>query len=87
VDREGGVWVAFFDGSAVRRYGPDGAIGETLELPVTQVTACAFGGPGFDELYITTSRENVPDGEQPDAGSVYVARPGVAGLPATPFAG
>jgi sugar lactone lactonase YvrE len=87
VDRDGGVWVAFFGGSAVRRYGPDGAIEETLELPVTQVTACTFGGPDRDELYITTSRENVPDGEQPEAGSVFVARPGVAGLPVTPFAG
>ena len=87
VDRDGGVWVAFYGGSAVRRFGADGAFEEVLELPVTQVTACTFGGPDLDELYITTSRENVPDGEQPAAGSVYRARPGVAGLPVVPFAG
>jgi sugar lactone lactonase YvrE len=87
VDREGGVWVAFYGGSAVRRFDPGGALDAVLELPVTQVTACTFGGPDLDELYITTSRESVPDGEQPQAGSVFVARPGVAGLPVVPFAG
>jgi sugar lactone lactonase YvrE len=87
VDAEGGVWVAFYGGSAVRRYAPDGSVSEVLELPVTQVTACTFGGPALDELYITTSRENVADGEQPEAGSVFRARPGVTGLPVLPFAG
>lgn len=87
VDREGGVWVAFWGGSAVRRYGPGGTVDEVLELPVTQVTACTFGGPALDELYITTSRLEVPDGEQPEAGSVFRARPGVSGLPALPFRG
>jgi sugar lactone lactonase YvrE len=87
VDREGGIWVAFWGGSAVRRYGPEGTVDEVLELPVTQVTACTFGGPALDELYITTSRMEVPEGEQPEAGSVYRARPGVVGLPAAPFAG
>jgi hypothetical protein len=75
VDCEGGVWVALFGGSAVRRYGPAGTLEEVLELPVTQVTACAFGGDGLEELYITTSRENLPDEEQPQAGSVFRARP------------
>jgi sugar lactone lactonase YvrE len=87
VDSEGGVWVALYGGSAVRRYLPDGRLDDVLELPVTQVTACTFGGPRLDELYITTSRENVPEGEQPEAGCVFRARPGVTGLPVVPFAG
>jgi sugar lactone lactonase YvrE len=87
VDREGGVWVACFGGSAVRRYGADGRLEEVLELPVSQVTACTFGGPALDELYITTSRLEVPEGEQPEAGSVFRARPGVNGLPPAPFDG
>ena len=73
--------------AAVRRYGPDGTLDEVLGLPVTQVTACTFGGPALDELYITTSRLEVPEGEQPEAGSVYRARPGVSGLAAVPFSG
>jgi sugar lactone lactonase YvrE len=86
VDCEGGVWVALFGGSAVRRYGLTGTLEDVLDLPVTQVTACTFGGDGLEELYITTSRENLPEDEQPQAGSVFRARPGVAGLPPTPFA-
>ena len=84
VDREGGVWVALWGGSAVHRYAPDGTLDAVLELPVTQVTACTFGGPALDELYITTSRQ---DGDQPAAGSVFRARPGVSGLPVVPFNG
>ena len=87
VDRDGGVWVALFGGSAVRRYGPDAVLDDVIPLPVSQVTACTFGGPALDELYITTSRENVPHGEQPQAGSVYRARPGVSGLPTSYFVG
>jgi len=87
VDREGGVWVALYGGAAVRRYGPGGELDAVLELPVTQVTACTFGGPGLTELYITTSRETLAEGDQPPAGSVYVARPGVGGLPVVAFAG
>ena len=87
VDREGGVWVALYGGAAVRRYGPGGELDAVLELPVTQVTACTFGGPGLAELYITTSRETLAEGDQPPAGSVYVARPGVGGLPVVAFAG
>lgn len=87
VDREGGVWVALWGGSAVHRYAPAGTLDAVLELPVTQVTACAFGGPDLDELYITTSRQEVAEGEQPAAGSVFRARPGVVGLPVVAFAG
>jgi sugar lactone lactonase YvrE len=87
VDRDGGVWVALFAGSAVRRYGPNAVLDDVIPLPVSQVTACTFGGPALDELYITTSREGVPDGEQAQAGSVYRARPGASGLPTSSFVG
>jgi sugar lactone lactonase YvrE len=87
VDAEGGVWVAMFGGSAVRRYGPDGELDAVVELPVTNVTACTFGGPGLDTLFITTSREDLAPGEQPAAGALFTARPGVTGRPVRPYAG
>lgn len=87
VDADGYLWVAMWGGSAVRRYSPDGALDGVVDLPVTQVTACTFGGPDLDTLYITTSRESVPDGEQPDAGAIFMTRPGVRGLPVLPYAG
>lgn len=87
VDTEGGLWVAFFGGARICRYQPDGRLEAVVELPVRQVTACIFGGPALDELYITTSRQGAEDGGRAQAGSVYVAYPGVTGLPVQPFAG
>ncbi|HZC25486.1 MAG TPA: SMP-30/gluconolactonase/LRE family protein [Actinopolymorphaceae bacterium] len=87
VDADGYLWVAMWGGSAVRRYAPGGTLDGVVDLPVTQVTACTFGGPDLDTLYITTSRESLPDGEQPEAGAIFVTRPGVRGLPALPYAG
>jgi sugar lactone lactonase YvrE len=85
VDAEGGVWVAFYGGSAVRRYSPEGRLDAVVELPTPQVTACTFGGPELDELYITTSAQNrVGD---PLAGSLFRVVPGVRGRPVREFAG
>ena len=87
VDAEGGVWVALHRGSAVRRYDAEGRLSEVVELPVNKVTACTFGGEDLDRLYITTSRENLPDDVEPASGSVYLADVGVKGLEPLAFAG
>jgi sugar lactone lactonase YvrE len=87
VDAEGGIWVALWGGSAVHRYTPEGALSEVIELPVTQVTACTFGGAGLDELFITTSREGLPPDVEPAAGALFHVRPGIAGRPVRQFAG
>ena len=87
LDAEGGLWVAIFGGQAVHRYAPDGKLDAVVELPASQVTACAFGGEHLGELYITTSRENLPPGTEPQAGAVFQVTPGVRGLPAGTFAG
>jgi sugar lactone lactonase YvrE len=87
VDAEGGVWVALSNGGAVRRYSPDGVLDEVVDLPVRKVTACTFGGPALDELFITTSREGLEPGNDPLAGSLFRAVPGVSGLPVREFAG
>jgi sugar lactone lactonase YvrE len=81
VDSEDGVWVALYGGSAVHHYDSTGALTEVVELPVTNVTSCTLGGADLRTLYITTSRENLPDDEQPLAGSLFSARVDVAGLP------
>jgi sugar lactone lactonase YvrE len=58
-----------------------------VELPVTMVTACTFGGPRLDELFITTSRERLASGAEPAAGSLFRAIPGVTGPPVRELAG
>lgn len=87
VDEEGGVWVARSGGGAVHRYTPDGALDEVVRLPVTKVTACAFGGPGGDRLYITTSREDIDAAAEPEAGALFMCLPGVRGMEVRGFAG
>jgi sugar lactone lactonase YvrE len=87
VDAEGGVWVALNQSGSVRRYTRDGVPDLIVELPPRQVTACAFGGDGLDELYITTSRENLAPEEDPLAGSLFRADVGFRGVPTREFAG
>jgi sugar lactone lactonase YvrE len=87
VDAEGGVWLALMEGSAVHRYAPSGALDEVITLPVSQVTACTFGGPDLGTLYITTSQIGADTTAQPASGALFAARPGVAGRPAESFAG
>jgi len=91
VDAEGCLWVALHAGAAVHRYTPDGELLAAVPLPVAQVTACTFGGPELDRLYITTSRENLDAdalAAQPLAGALFcVDLPGVRGLPVLEFAG
>ena len=87
VDAEGGVWVALSNGGVVRRYTADGVLDEVVEVPARKVTACTFGGPRLDQLFITTSREGIAHGNDPLAGSLFVAIVGVTGLPVREFAG
>jgi sugar lactone lactonase YvrE len=87
VDAEGGVWVAMNGGGVVRRYSPTGALEEVVSVPAAKVTACAFGGAELDQLFITTSRENLPADADPVAGSLCRATVGVCGQPTREFAG
>lgn len=87
VDEQDGVWVALSNGSAVRGYTAEGVLAEVIEVPVKKVTACTFGGPQLDRLFITTSREGVDASTDPLAGSLFQAIVGVRGVPAREFAG
>jgi len=84
VDAEGCLWVALFYAGKLRRYAPDGRAVMDVELPVTLVTSCAFGGANLDELFITTARHRLGPAQaqaQHTAGGVFVCRPGVTGRP------
>ncbi|MCD9872579.1 SMP-30/gluconolactonase/LRE family protein [Streptomyces guryensis] len=86
VDADGCVWVALWDGAAVRRYTPDGELDRVIELPTPRVTACAFGGPDLTDLYITTARVGLT-APHPVAGSLLVVPGAGKGLPQPAFAG
>ena len=86
IDTDGGIWIALWGGSAVHRYSPSGQLDVIIDLPVSNVTACTFGGDDLETLYVTTSRQGLADDDQPAAGAVFIAHPGVTGLPPHPFA-
>ncbi|MFD1661087.1 SMP-30/gluconolactonase/LRE family protein [Streptomyces caeni] len=86
VDADGCVWVALWDGGAIHRYTPSGRLDRVLGLPVRRPTACAFGGAGLTDLYITTARTGL-DAPHPLSGSVLVFPDAGKGLPQPVFAG
>ena len=90
VDAEGCLWIAFWDGWCVRRYSPGGECIAKIDVPVSKPTSCAFGGPDLDRLYITSASIGLDDqdlADQPQAGGLFVAAPGVSGIAELPFAG
>ncbi|EFL31878.1 calcium-binding protein [Streptomyces viridochromogenes DSM 40736] len=86
VDAEGCVWVALWEGAAVRRYTPDGELDRVIPLPVPRVTACAFAGPDLTDLYITTARVGLA-APPPLSGSLLVVPGAGKGLAQPAFAG
>jgi sugar lactone lactonase YvrE len=86
VDAEGYVWVAVWGTGTLRRYTPDGGVDRELAVPTPQVTSCAFVGPDYRTLIITTGAEFDAHGK-PGAGLVYVERLDVAGRAADRYAG
>ncbi|MDA0159787.1 SMP-30/gluconolactonase/LRE family protein [Solirubrobacter ginsenosidimutans] len=84
VDADGGVWLALFGGGALRRYTPGGVLEDHIELPVTNPTCPAFGGPDLSTLYVTSARYRLAAPE-PLAGSLLRLRPGVSGRPTHAF--
>ena len=90
VDEEGSLWVAFWGGSAVRRFDPVGALVTTVECPVSQVTSCAFGGEDRSDLFVTSARDGLSEAQladQPLAGALFRLRPGVRGQHPHPYRG
>lgn len=90
VDAEGCVWVARWGAGCVVRISPDGAFVGRIDLPVSLVTSCTFGGEDLGDLYITTAgaASGAADfAREPLAGGLFRCRPGVRGLLPVPFAG
>ncbi|WP_051207547.1 SMP-30/gluconolactonase/LRE family protein [Saccharospirillum impatiens] len=75
IDAEDHLLCALFGGSAVARFSPKGILTTLHELPVSQPTCVALGGPGMNLLFITSATENMTDHQldvEPLAGSVLV---------------
>jgi sugar lactone lactonase YvrE len=89
MDEEGMLWIAQWGGFGVYRWNPlTGKMLDKIEVPVPQVSSCAFGGEKMDQLFITTARENMSEEEinkYPLSGNVFITQPGVKGIPVHKF--
>jgi sugar lactone lactonase YvrE len=89
IDEDGMLWIAQWNGFGVYRWNPlNGTLLDKIVVPVPQVSSCAFGGTHFDQLFITTARENFTKEDllkYPDSGSVYIVNPNVRGVPKNLF--
>ncbi len=84
MDQDGYLWNARYGGGCIVRVTPSGEIDRVLEMPVANVTTCAFGGPSLRTLYITTA----VGGSGPArrlSGGLFTVEVDVPGLPENRF--
>ena len=79
IDAEGRLWNCRFGGGCVVCVTPDGRIDQVLEMPVRNVTTCAFGGADLKTLYITSAAMMTTESDRL-AGSLFAYGADIAGL-------
>lgn len=90
VDSDGCVWVAMHWSGRIHRYAPTGDLETVLWAPTRRVTGLAFGGSRLEELYVTSACFGYDEPAftaDPYAGALLRFRPGVTGVPLTPWQG
>ena len=87
VDVNGDLWVAQWGGSRVVHYAPDGSERGMVRFPVSQTSSCAFGGGDARDLYVTSAARGISEDVEPEAGSLFRARPGAVGQAPNCFGG
>jgi sugar lactone lactonase YvrE len=90
VDTAGNYWTAFYRGGKVVQISPAGVVMAEYATPAMCPTMCAFGGPDFKTLYVTSARQ-MRDADElarlPFSGGIFALRVDVAGRPEPQFAG
>lgn len=84
VDADGCYWSCGISAGRINRFDPSGRLIEYVEFPVTHPTMPCFGGPDLKTLYVTSLRDGVPAdvvARTPQAGGLFMFRPGVSGTP------
>jgi len=84
IDAEGHVWNARYGGASIVRIAPEGKVSRVLDMPVTNITNCTFGGPDLKTLYVTTA-EGAGGPLERLSGGLFVWQSDVPGLPENRF--
>uniref|UniRef100_A0A1B6EIG4 Regucalcin n=1 Tax=Cuerna arida TaxID=1464854 RepID=A0A1B6EIG4_9HEMI len=88
-DQEGKIWVACVRGGQVLRIDPNtGEIIQTVKIPSPLPTSVVFGGPNYEDLYVTSGKIKFTkemEEKYPMAGCTFrVTGLGVRGVPSLP---
>lgn len=89
VDADGNIWCAMWDGWAILKLAPDGAVLARHEMPVRRPSSATFAGPGLDELLITSATVGFTSEDyarSPLAGGLFKTAAGCVGQRANLFA-
>jgi D-xylonolactonase len=87
-DAEGGLWIAHWGASKVTRHDRHGNVMQTIQLPCSQITSCAFGGADLQTLFITSAAAGLSDTQlerEPLAGGLFAVDLNIEGVPANTF--
>ena len=84
VDVDGCYWICGNDEGCILRFTPEGKLDRTIDLPMLKPSMCSFGGVGMDTLLVTSIAAGKAPGDE-WAGATLLVRPGVCGVPETPF--
>ena len=88
VDSEGCLWNAVWAAGVVRRFDPNGRLLLEVPVPSRNLTCAAFGGDSLDQLFVTSSRQEMSEQQllaAPAAGGLFAVQPGVRGVSDTMF--
>ncbi|WP_394171592.1 SMP-30/gluconolactonase/LRE family protein [Saccharospirillum alexandrii] len=66
IDSDGHLLCALFGGCGVARFSPEGTLTALHNLPVSQPTCVALGGPNLDVLLVTSATEGMTEQQRKD---------------------
>ena len=90
-DAQGRLWIAHWAGACVTCHAADdGRQLARIDLPATNITNVAFGGPDLRTLFITSAQADLTDDQlanEPLAGALFAVRTDAIGVAPALFAG
>ncbi len=90
-DMDGRLWIALWGGARVARWNPlNGRLEAEVAVPALHSSACVFGGPRSDILYVTSARKGMDEAalaQYPLSGGVFQIQTQTEGMPTFEFAG
>ena len=72
VDADGLMWMAICEGAKVVAFRPDGTIARVIAMPVSLPASVMFGGPGLEDLYVTSIDPRLLGREGDGGGATFV---------------